>query len=159
MSLDTTWPNMWQVEQSFRMSKTDLRARPMFARTKDAIEAIVRDKFTHSENEPTQEERFREAKHGAGLNHLPSADRGVNAVWAWAGLLAGALTVMLQTLTGLDTRADAPGRWRIATLRHQLLKLPGRVTSHAREQVLRLQPRQHLLAAVLARLRALPAPT
>ena len=105
------------------------------------------------------EERFREAKHGAGLNHLPSADRGVNAVWAWAGLLAGALTVMLQTLTGLDTRADAPGRWRIATLRHQLLKLPGRVTSHAREQVLRLQPRQHLLAAVLARLRALPAPT
>ncbi|MDQ5974961.1 MAG: hypothetical protein QG661_2170, partial [Actinomycetota bacterium] len=35
------------------------------------------------------EERFREAKHGAGLNHLPSADRSVNAVWAWAGLLAG----------------------------------------------------------------------
>ena len=32
-------------------------------------------------------------------------------------------------------------------------------TSHAREQVLVLQPRQHLLAAVLARLRALPAPT
>lgn len=27
------------VEQSFRMSKTDLAARPMFARTRDAIEA------------------------------------------------------------------------------------------------------------------------
>ena len=105
------------------------------------------------------EERFREAKHGAGLNHLPSADRGVNTVWSWAGLLAGAMAVMLQTLTGLDTRADAPGRMRIATLRHLLLKLPGRVTSHAREQVLRLQPLQRLLAAVLARLRALPAPT
>jgi hypothetical protein len=105
------------------------------------------------------EERFREAKHGAGLNHLPSADPGVNAVGAWAGLLAGALAVMLQTLTGLDTRADDPGRMRIATLRHQLLKIPGRVTSHAREHLLRLQPRQHLLAAVLARLRALPAPT
>ncbi|AYA23376.1 IS1634 family transposase [Rhodococcus rhodochrous] len=31
--------DLWHVEQSFRMSKTDLRARPMFHRTRDAIEA------------------------------------------------------------------------------------------------------------------------
>ena len=31
--------DLWQVEQSFRMSKTDLRARPLFARTEDAINA------------------------------------------------------------------------------------------------------------------------
>lgn len=31
--------DLWQVEQSFRMSKTDLRARPMFHHTRDAIEA------------------------------------------------------------------------------------------------------------------------
>jgi len=31
--------DLWQVEQSFRMSKTDLRARPMFAHTRDSIEA------------------------------------------------------------------------------------------------------------------------
>ena len=30
---------LWQVEASFRMSKTDLRARPMFHHTRDAIEA------------------------------------------------------------------------------------------------------------------------
>ena len=30
---------LWQVEQSFRMSKTDLRARPMFHHTRGAIEA------------------------------------------------------------------------------------------------------------------------
>ncbi|AOD21218.1 hypothetical protein IM25_05895 [Rhodococcus sp. p52] len=30
---------LWHVEQSFRMSKTDLRARPIFHRTRDAIEA------------------------------------------------------------------------------------------------------------------------
>src|SRR5699024_7187456 len=30
---------LWHVEQSFRMSKTDLRARPMFHRTRDSIEA------------------------------------------------------------------------------------------------------------------------
>nr|BFF08066.1 IS1634-like element ISMsm6 family transposase [Brevibacterium otitidis] len=35
----TSYHDLWHVEQSFRMSKTDLRARPIFARTKDAIEA------------------------------------------------------------------------------------------------------------------------
>ena len=37
---------LWQVEASFRMSKTDLRARPMFARTRDAIEAHLTIVFT-----------------------------------------------------------------------------------------------------------------
>lgn len=37
---------LWQVEQSFRMSKTDLRARPMFVRTRDAIEAHLTVVFT-----------------------------------------------------------------------------------------------------------------
>lgn len=31
--------DLWHVERSFRMSKNDLRARPMFHRTRDAIEA------------------------------------------------------------------------------------------------------------------------
>ncbi len=31
--------DLWRVEQSFRMSKTDLRARPIFHRRRDAIEA------------------------------------------------------------------------------------------------------------------------
>lgn len=30
---------LWRVERSFRMSKSDLRARPMFHRSRDAIEA------------------------------------------------------------------------------------------------------------------------
>ena len=30
---------LWHVEQSFRMSKTDLRARPIFSHTRDSIEA------------------------------------------------------------------------------------------------------------------------
>jgi hypothetical protein len=37
---------LWHVEQSFRMSKTDLRARPMFHRTRDAIEAHLTIVFT-----------------------------------------------------------------------------------------------------------------
>ena len=37
---------LWHVEQSFRMSKTDLQARPMFHRTRDAIEAHLTIVFT-----------------------------------------------------------------------------------------------------------------
>jgi hypothetical protein len=38
--------DLWHVEQSFRMSKTDLAARPMFHRTRDAIEAHLTIVFT-----------------------------------------------------------------------------------------------------------------
>jgi hypothetical protein len=34
-----SYHDLWHVEASFRMSKTDLRARPMFHHTKDAIQA------------------------------------------------------------------------------------------------------------------------
>lgn len=34
-----SYHELWHVEQSFRMSKTDLRARPIFHRQRDAIEA------------------------------------------------------------------------------------------------------------------------
>ncbi len=35
----TSYHDLWQVEASFRMSKTDLRARPIFHHTREAIEA------------------------------------------------------------------------------------------------------------------------
>ena len=35
----SSYHELWHVEQSFRMSKHDLRARPIFHRTRDAIEA------------------------------------------------------------------------------------------------------------------------
>jgi len=101
------------------------------------------------------EERFREAKLGAGLNHLPSGDAGVNTVWMWGALLAGVLSVMLQSLAGIDDH----GRARHPRLRHDLLCVPARVIRHARRITLRLPPGRQLLPAVLARLRALPAPT
>ncbi len=37
-----SYHDLWTVEQSFRMSKTDLRARPMFHHKRDAIEAHSR---------------------------------------------------------------------------------------------------------------------
>jgi len=69
------------------------------------------------------------------------ADPTVNTVWMWAGLLAGATSVMLQALTGPDPRTG--GRTRIATLRHRLLAVPGRLIRHARGLTLRLPPDRH----------------
>jgi hypothetical protein len=101
------------------------------------------------------EERFREAKLGAGLNHLPSGHADVNTVWMWGALLAGALSVMLQSLTGLD---DDAGKARMHRLRHQLLCVPARLIHHARVITLRLPPGDHALAEVLSRIRELPDP-
>ena len=42
----TNYHDLCHVEQSFRMSKTDLRARPMFHHTRDAIEAHLTIVFT-----------------------------------------------------------------------------------------------------------------
>ncbi len=42
----TCYHDLWHVEQSFRMSKTDLQARPMFHHTRDAIEAHLTVVFT-----------------------------------------------------------------------------------------------------------------
>ena len=41
-----SYHDLWRVEQSFRMSKSDLAARPIFARTRDAIEAHLTIVFT-----------------------------------------------------------------------------------------------------------------
>ncbi len=42
----TKYHDLWHVEKSFRMSKTDLNARPMFNRVRDAIEAHLTIVFT-----------------------------------------------------------------------------------------------------------------
>lgn len=41
-----SYHELWHVEQSFRMSKSDLQARPIFHRTRDAIEAHLTIVFT-----------------------------------------------------------------------------------------------------------------
>ncbi|MBV9013991.1 MAG: hypothetical protein JO272_18445 [Pseudonocardiales bacterium] len=61
-----------------------------------------------------------------------------------------------EPLTGLGVR---DGKAMIATLRHRLLCIPGRLIHHAGQLILRLPPGHQLLAAVLARLRALPQPS
>ncbi|MCK9930719.1 transposase [Frankia sp. Mgl5] len=98
------------------------------------------------------ETQIKDAKLGAGLRHLPSADPPVNTVWMWAAILAGWLSTLLQTLTGFAQRA---GRAHADRLRHELITIPGRVTRHAGQLILRLPPGRDLhLTTALTRLRA-----
>jgi Transposase DDE domain group 1 len=97
------------------------------------------------------EDRISEAKLAAGLGHLPSGHPAVNSVWMWASLIAGNLSVLLQTLTGIDQH----GRAHVARPRHQLLCVPARLVRHGRTLTLRLPPGDQLLPSVRTRIREL----
>ena len=108
---------------------------------------------------------FRDSKLGAALRHLPSGYPQVNLAWMWGALLAATMAAWLHQLTGTTAGEDIlaghgvrGGKAMIATLRWRLIAVPGPLTRHARQLILRLPPGHSLLPEVLARLRELPAP-
>jgi hypothetical protein len=109
------------------------------------------------------ENLFRDTKHGAALRHLPSGHHAVNRAWMWGALLAATTCGWLHHLTAtrlhrrLAGHGVRGGQAMITTLRWRLIAVPARLVRHARGLTLRLPPGDnHLLAEVLARLRALP---
>jgi hypothetical protein len=112
----------------------------------------------------TVENVFRDGKHGAALRHLPSGHHRVNLAWMWGALLAASMAGWLHQLTAVTAgqqilagHGARGGKAMIATLRWRLIAVPGRLVRHAGQLILRLPSGRHLLAEVLARLRALPA--
>ncbi len=111
------------------------------------------------------ENLFRDSKHGAALNHLPSGHPAVNRAWMWGALRAATCCGWLHHLTAttrdgrLVGHGVRGGQAMIATLRRRLVAVPARLVRHARGLTLRLPPGDDLLAEVLARLRVLPAPS
>ena len=99
----------------------------------------------------------RDAKHGAALRHMPSADRRMNRVWMWAALLACAMSSWMQELAGID-HGNGRGRRSVARLRRELILTPARLTRRSGTTRLRLPPGPQLLAIVLPRLQTLPGP-
>ncbi|MGH3409507.1 MAG: transposase, partial [Streptosporangiaceae bacterium] len=113
----------------------------------------------------TVESIFRDSKHGAALRHLPSGYPQVNLAWMWGALLAASMAAWLHQLTAITAGEDIAaghgvrgGKAMIATLRWRLIAIPARLVRHGRQLILRLPRGGHLLAEILARLRALPAP-
>ena len=112
----------------------------------------------------TIENLFRDSKLGAALRHLPSGYPQVNTAWMWGALLAASMAAWLHQLTAATAGEDIlaghgvrGGKAMIATLRWRLIAVPARLIRHGRQLILRLPPGNHLLAEILARLRALPA--
>jgi Transposase DDE domain group 1 len=108
---------------------------------------------------------FRDSKHGAALRHLPSGYEQVNTAWMWGALLAVSIAGWCHQLTGTILgpvlaagHGVRDGKAMIATLRHRLIAVPGRVIRHARTLTLRLPPGHDLLETILDRIRALPDP-
>jgi len=82
----------------------------------------------------------------------------------WGALLAASIAAWLHQLTTatrgqtiLTGHGVRGGKAMIATLRRQLIAVPGRLVRHAGHLTLRLSPGNSLLAEILARLRELPA--
>ncbi len=109
---------------------------------------------------------FRDAKHGGALRHLPSGYPEINRAWMWGALLAASIAGWLHHLTATPGRGKRlvghgvrGGQAMIATLRQRLIRVPARLVRHAEAPTLRLPPGHDLLHEVLARIRALPAPS
>jgi hypothetical protein len=96
---------------------------------------------------------IRELKYGCGLNHMPSGKFGANAAWLVLNAIAHNLARWFLRLT------DA-GVANLKSLRHRLLKVPGRLVRSSRRLRLRMPERwpwEAEFMAALARLRLLPA--
>ena len=108
---------------------------------------------------------FRDSKHGAALRHLPSGCPEINTAWMWASLIAAAIAAWCHQLTGVISGGQLVaghgvrgGKAMIATLRRVLIAVPARLVSHGGQLIMRLAPGEYLLPAILAAIRALPAP-
>ena len=71
----SSYHDLWTAEQSFRMSKHDLQARPIFHRTRDAIEAHLTVVFT-----ALAVSRYLQAESGISLKQLITALRPLREV-------------------------------------------------------------------------------
>ena len=99
--------DLWSVEQSFRMTKSDLAARPLFARTRDAIEAHLTIVFTALAVARTVQNRtglsLRRVLHA--LKPLRSADIEINGqIQTFPPELNPHQATILNQLTEPDSR-------------------------------------------------------
>jgi hypothetical protein len=84
------------------------------------------------------EDRFRDAKLGMAMRHMPSGHVGVNRLWMWGNLLGLAMSGWIQALGDVDGK---PSRAHGKRLRHELINIPARLLHRSRRIELRVTPR------------------
>ncbi|MGH2843828.1 MAG: IS1380 family transposase [Solirubrobacteraceae bacterium] len=113
------------------------------------------------------EERFKDAKLGQPLRHLPSGKLAANRLWLACCLLALDLSALICDISpaaaasGQAADPDAPLRRHAKTLRRILFCVPGRIVRTARRTIVRLPdgfPHFELLNATYHAALALPGP-
>jgi Transposase DDE domain group 1 len=114
------------------------------------------------------EERFKDAKLGQGLRHLPSRDLNANRVWLACSLLALNLCALLCDISPAAAASsqhpeqeDLPLRRHGKTLRNLFFCVPATITRSARQTILHLAqhfPHFDLFNATYHAALALPGP-
>ena len=112
------------------------------------------------------EERFKDAKLGQALRHLPSGKLAANRVWLCCALLALNICAWVCDISpaaaASGTAPDhTPLRRHAKTLRHLLFCVPGRIVRTARQTILRLPegfPHFEIFNATYHAAVALPGP-
>ena len=113
------------------------------------------------------EERFKDAKLGQALRHLPSGKLAANRLWLACSLLALNLCAWVCDISpaaaasGQAVDPDAPLRRHAKTLRRILFCVPGRIVRTARRLIVRLPdgfPHFELFNATYHAALALPGP-
>ena len=96
--------DLWQVERSFRMAKTDLRARPVFHRQRDSIQAHLTIVFA-----ALAISRYLQEHTGISIKKLVNTLRTVRSA---------TINVNGELLT-LDPEIPTPARELLIALRHE----------------------------------------
>lgn len=113
------------------------------------------------------EERFKDAKLGEPLRHLPSGKLAANRLWLACCLLALNITAWVcdispaASASGQATDPDTPLRRHAKTLRRLLFCVPGRIVRTARQTIVRLPanlPHYELFNTTYQAALTLPAP-
>jgi Transposase DDE domain group 1 len=113
------------------------------------------------------EERFKDAKLGQALRHLPSGDLNANRLWLACALLALNITAWVCDISpaagasGHAADKDTPLRRHAKALRRILFCVPGRIVRTARRLIVRLPdgfPHFELFNATYHAALALPGP-
>ena len=125
-----------------------------FATNRSDLTTVAADAYHRAH--ATVELAIRDLKASTGLAHLPSGNFNANAAWLACAAVAHNCYRWLTRLA----RTRPPGRLTVgATVRNQLLALPGRLVNHAGRTILRLPARWPWAATfqnTLTNIRALP---